>query len=174
VAGQIVETAVASDESDVSPVKRRHDPNPVRSDDVPGQKRRDRVRDGVVGVNNLDAELLAIHTYIKGFRGKFWVAELDGSIIGCIGFAQKEGAVVELKRLYVARDLRRAGLASKLTQLVFNAACDVDAVAIELWSDTRFAESHAFYLAKGFKKLPETRRLYDPVNCTEYHFIKYL
>lgn len=131
-------------------------------------------QDCVLDLDKLDAELLAIDTYIKGLGGKFWVAELDSRVAGCVGFAQKEGAVVELKRLYVAKEVRRAGLASKLTQLVFFAADELDAVAIEVWSDTRFTEANAFYLAKGFKKLPEARRLYDPSNTTEHHFIKYL
>jgi len=132
-------------------------------------------QDCVLDLEKLDKELLSIDTYIKGLHGKFWVAELEGRIVGCIGFGYtEEDEIIELKRLYVAGDLRRSGLGSKLTQLVFWAAYDRFARAIDLWSDTRFEEAHAFYLAKGFEKLPETRRLCDPSNSTEFHFIKYL
>ena len=131
-------------------------------------------QDCVLDLEKLDKELLAIDTYIKGLHGKFWVAELEGRVVGCIGYGQKENKTIELKRLYVADDMRRSGLGSRLFQLVFFAAAANAAKAIDLWSDTRFAEAHAFYLAKGFEQQPETRNLNDPSNSVEYHFIKYL
>ncbi|MCH8347800.1 MAG: GNAT family N-acetyltransferase [Proteobacteria bacterium] len=128
----------------------------------------------VLDLERLDRELLAIDTCIKGLGGKFWVAEYQGEIVASIGYAPKGGGVVELKRLYVARAWRRRGLADRLTGLIYQAAKDLRATAIELWSDTRFVEAHAFYLKHGFEELPETRDLNDPSNSTEYHFIKKL
>ena len=124
-------------------------------------------------LDGIDSELLAIDTTIKGLGGKFWVAEKEGEIVGCIGYASKEEGVVELKRLYVVKSQRQKGLGSRLTQLVFDVAEKKKAKAIDLWSDTRFAEAHAFYLLKGFEKCPETRDLNDPSNSIEFHFIKY-
>lgn len=128
----------------------------------------------VLDLTGIDHELLAIDTAIKKLHGKFWVAEREGRIIGSIGYAPKEENVIELKRLYVAKDVRRCGLGARLYEIVLDAAKRHKAEAIDLWSDTRFADAHAFYLAKGFEKLPKTRKLHDPSNSTEYHFIKYL
>ena len=128
----------------------------------------------VLDLEGVDQELLAIDTYVKGLGGKFWVAERDGQIVGCIGYGRKEGGVVELKRMYVAKSERRRGLATKLYGLVMAAAHELNARAVDLWSDTRFAEAHAFYLSKGFQQQPGTRDLNDPSNSTEYRFIKVL
>ena len=125
----------------------------------------------ILDLDDLDKELLAIDTAMRAQGGKFWVATFSDRIVGAIGYTLK-GDFVELKRLYVAKDCRGTGLANKLTDLVYKAAGD--AGAIELWSDTRFSEAHAFYLKHGFEKQPETRDLHDLSNSTEFHFIKKL
>ena len=45
---------------------------------------------------------------------------------------------------------------------------------IDLWSDIRFREAHAFYQALGYSQTGGTRDLHDLSNSTEYHFIKRL
>ena len=127
--------------------------------------------DCVLDLETLDKELLTIDSTIRAQGGKFWVATQDGRIVGCIGYGVK-GDVVELKRLYVAKDCRRAGLANTLTDLVYVAADEKDARAIEAWSDTRFLEAHAFYLKHGFVQQPNTRDLNDTSNSVEFQFIK--
>jgi putative acetyltransferase len=128
----------------------------------------------VLDLDKLDRELTAIDSHIKRLGGKFWVAEYQGEIVGSIGYAPKGRDLIELKRLYVAKAWRRLGLAGRLADLVYQAAENLNATAIELWSDTRFTEAHAFYLKHGFEKLPQTRDLNDPSNSTEYHYIKKL
>jgi len=130
--------------------------------------------DCVLDLENLDKELLSIDSYIKSRGGKFWVAEQAARIVGSIGYGLKDEGMVELKRLYVNKNWRRKGLANRLTDLVYLAAAEVGARAIDLWSDTRFVEAHAFYLKHGFQQQPETRDLNDPSNSTEFHFIKRL
>lgn len=127
----------------------------------------------ILDLDDLDKELLAIDTAMRALGGKFWVATFEDRIVGAIGYGLK-GGYIELKRLYVAKDCRGTGLANKLTDLVYKAARDAGAGAIELWSDTRFSEAHAFYLKHGFEKQPETRDLNDLSNSTEFHFIKKL
>ncbi|MEE8259288.1 MAG: GNAT family N-acetyltransferase [Sphingomonadales bacterium] len=127
----------------------------------------------ILDLADLDKELLTIDTAMRAQGGKFWMATFENRIVGSIGYGLK-GDFVELKRLYVAKDCRGTGLASKLAGLVYNAAGNVGAGAIELWSDTRFIEAHAFYLKHGFEKQPETRDLHDLSNSSEYHFIKKL
>ncbi len=127
----------------------------------------------ILDLDDLDKELLTIDTAMRALGGKFWVATFEDRIVGAIGYTLK-GDFFELKRLYVAKDCRGTGLANKLADLVYKAAADAGAGAIELWSDTRFIEAHAFYLKHGFEKQPEIRDLHDLSNSTEYHFIKKL
>ena len=49
-----------------------------------------------------------------------------------------------------------------------------DAVRMVLWSDTRFVESHAFYAALGYEKIPLTRKLGDRSGTVEFRFRKSL
>ena len=125
----------------------------------------------VLDIAGIDADLVAPASAFKGQGGRLWVAEAAASIVGSIGYAVKDGGtLVELKKLYVNSSNRRRGLASRLYDLVLSAAVAHGATAIDLWSDTRFLEAHAFYLSKGFTLLPGTRFLDDPSNTTEYHF----
>lgn len=125
----------------------------------------------VLDLGGIDADLVAPATAFEGQGGRLWVAEAAGRIIGSIGYTLKDrGATVELKKLYVNRGFRRRGLASRLYELVHGAAVDNGAAAIDLWSDTRFREAHAFYLAKGFERPAGSRDLNDPSKTTEYHF----
>ena len=125
----------------------------------------------VLDLEGIDADLIAPATAFEGQGGRFWVAAADGRIVGSIGYAVKDGGErVELKKLYVNPEFRRRGLASRLYDRVDDAAAAHGAKAIDLWSDTRFLEAHAFYLSKGFELQSETRYLDDPSNTTEYHF----
>jgi putative acetyltransferase len=46
--------------------------------------------------------------------------------------------------------------------------------AVELWSDTRFADAHRLYERRGYTRGPETRTLHDKSNSVEYYYRKYL
>lgn len=129
----------------------------------------------VLDLEGIDADLLHPETAFAAAGGRFWVAEAQGEgkrrIVGSIGYGLKDdGATVELKKLYVNSNIRRLGLASRLYRKVYKAAVAEGAKTIDLWSDRRFVEAHAFYLSKGFAQLDETRFLNDPSDTTEYHF----
>ncbi len=124
----------------------------------------------VMDLPGLDADLPQVARHFRDRGGRFWVAEAAGAIVGCVGYVPAEAETIELKRLYVAPEARRQGLASRLLALVEEAARRHGARSIVLWSDTRFVEAHAFYLAHGFAQTGATRRLDDPSHTTEYAF----
>ncbi|MFQ5347206.1 MAG: GNAT family N-acetyltransferase [Rhodothalassiaceae bacterium] len=124
----------------------------------------------VMDLPGLDADLPAVASHFREQGGRFWIAESGGRIVGCAGYVPVDRNAVELKRLYVARAARRQGLASRLLALVRDAARTHGARHIDLWSDTRFVEAHAFYLANGFVQTGAMRKLDDPSNTTEYAF----
>lgn len=139
--------------------------------------------DGIVF--DVDAELpelYALATHFANRGGMLWVAESgDGRILGMIGMMPAgDGASggdsdgVELHKLYVAREARRLGLASRLLSLVEDEARARDAAFIELKTDTRFVEAHAFYERHGFIRQPGEWKLNDLSDSIEFQYRKRL
>jgi putative acetyltransferase len=98
--------------------------------------------------------------------GELWVAEFDGRIVGCVGFADHCGRI-ELRSLYVAAGWRRAGLGGRLVSLVEEAALARGIECVELWTDTRFADAHRLYERLGYERGPQTRDLHDRSRSVE-------
>ena len=123
-------------------------------------------------VFDVDAEVPELRAIASAFAakgGRFFVAEHEGRVVGSAGVAPAaDPAGAELHKLYVDAELRRAGLASRL--LVEVAARHQGARFLELWTDSRFVEAHAFYERRGFARLPEMRCLDDLSRSTEYHY----
>ncbi len=125
----------------------------------------------VLAVDEEIPELRHIATSFAGWDGRFWIAERDGRIVGCIGLtpAHDPGGI-ELKKLYVAASERQTGLGSRLTDLVVTEARARGARFIELWSDTKFETAHRFYAKRGFEMTGATRELHDLSDTVEYYF----
>lgn len=124
---------------------------------------------------HVDAEepwLRAPAAAYRSWGGRMWVVELDGEVVGCCGVKLVDGAVVELKSMYVAAPARRRGLAAHLEAMVRAEALSRRAVRVQLWSDTRFTEAHATYAALGYTRLPGERDLHDLSRSHEYPFAK--
>jgi putative acetyltransferase len=124
----------------------------------------------VLDLKGIDSPVLAIDSYVSKYNGEFWLAIFDEEVVGSVGYIV-ENDKMELIKLYVDKTIRRKGLASKLLNLVLDAAASKK-VEVDLWSDTRFVEAHAFYAHHGFDKQEETRFLNDPSNSWEFHFIR--
>jgi putative acetyltransferase len=98
--------------------------------------------------------------------GRFWVVEANGQIIGTIALAPSvEDGVVELQKLYVARDMRRNGLGSFLCYLVEREARERGAHAVELWSDVKLLDAHRRYEWLGYHR-GETLKTYNDTSST--------
>ena len=134
----------------------------------------------VMDIDGVDSTLKAVETHFREAGGKFWVLEdpAEGNrIVASVGHSPSDtmgAGVMELNRLYVNNDYRRRGIATDLLNLILQEAREARARAVDLWSDTRFLEAHAFYGRHGFRQLDGTRDLNDPSNTTEYHFVREL
>lgn len=116
-------------------------------------------------------ELRAIATAFRGWQGRFWVAERAGRVVGCVGFTPgKKAGYAELKKLYVERPARTAGLGGALCSLAEDEARKAGFTRMDLWSDTRFTTAHRFYEKRGYARGPTTRELHDISNTVEYYF----
>lgn len=120
-------------------------------------------------------ELYALATHFANRDGRFWVAERgDGLIVGMIGFVPIAADGIELHKLYVAREARRSGLASRLLALVEAEAQHRGARFIALHTDSRFVQAHAFYERHGYQRLPGEWPLNDLSNSIELKYRKEL
>ncbi len=116
-------------------------------------------------------ELLAIATAFRDMKGRFWVAERAGRIVGSVGFSPgKKPGYAELKKLYVERSARRLGLGGTLCGLAEEASKKAGFAGMEMWSDTRFTTAHRFYEKRGYRRGEHTRFLHDLSHTEEYYF----
>jgi GNAT superfamily N-acetyltransferase len=83
-------------------------------------------------------------------RGGFWVADLDGDVLGTVAIRPKEGDTCELKRLYVRADARRIGLGQLLYAHAEAFARGAGYQAIWLDSSRRFEKARRLYERNGF------------------------
>jgi N-acetylglutamate synthase-like GNAT family acetyltransferase len=96
-------------------------------------------------------ELLRPASTYGACDGRFWVMEAQGRIVGTVALQPSaEAGVVELQKLYVARDMRRNGLGGFLCHLVEREARKRGARAIELWSDIKLLDAHRRYEQLGY------------------------
>ncbi|MHC4223905.1 MAG: GNAT family N-acetyltransferase [Planctomycetota bacterium] len=102
---------------------------------------------------------------------RFWVLERSGEVVGCAACVPREDHL-ELKKVYLDRELRGRGWGRKLIEQVEQRARELGLPRIEFWSDTRFETAHAAYLRLGYRPTGRTRDLHDLSNTTEYHFLK--
>ena len=132
----------------------------------------------VLDLPGVDADLPHLAHVWQAAGGRGWVVEDGEEGVACVGLTPADplpgdrGTRVELKRLYVASTHRRRGLGRALVELVEHHAVDEHgATAVELWSDTRFVDAHRLYERCGYAQTGRTRRLHDPSETTEYHFV---
>ena len=128
----------------------------------------------VLDVEGEAPELISPATWHREAGGRLWVAERDGTIVGCVAILPEAERSVELKKLYVSSEARRLGLGARLCGLVEAEARRRGATTAILWSDTRFEDAHRLYEGRGYERGPDTRELHDASNSVEYYFRKSL
>jgi len=147
---------------------------PARDDDGPAlivliERIWDEYPGCVMDVDGEVPELRRIASAHAEGGGAFWIAELEGDLVGCVGWVPRaDGAGVELRKLYVAARARRRGLGACLCERVESAARD--RAYVDLWSDTRFEDAHRLYEARGYLRGPHTRELHDRSHTVEYYY----
>lgn len=124
----------------------------------------------VLDVHGEEPELLAPGAVNPD--GRWWVAEVDGRVVGSVALGHAEHGVVLLRKLYVDPTWRRRGLGTQLVELVEAEAASRGAERVELWSDTRFEDAHRLYERLGFARQTDTRELHDLSHTVEYRFAK--
>lgn len=111
---------------------------------------------------SLEAEMARIPEYYGARDGGFWVVEADlpeheARLVGMVGLERLSSTAMELRRMYVAPEARRRGVASAM--LAFAEAWCRDAGVAELHLSTSELQpaALALYRGSGFRLVKEER-----------------
>jgi len=100
----------------------------------------------------VDADLEDIEANYIARGGLFEVLEDDyGEIFGSVGLYPKSDGVVELRKMYLAKSARRAGLGKMMLDRMYCRACELGFRRIELETSSRLLEAIALYTRFGFR-----------------------
>jgi putative acetyltransferase len=128
----------------------------------------------LVAATDMPELLTPASTYARG-RGRFWVVEAADQIIGTIALMPSaESGVVELQKLYVARNMRKNGLGGFLCYLVEREARERGATAIELWSDVKLLDAHRRYERLGYRRGDALKTYNDTSSTVRFYYRKEL
>jgi len=115
-------------------------------------------------------DLFDLESHYGGRRGAFWVARLDGQIVGSVGVERLPDGRAELHRLYLDATLRGRGVGRALVEAVIGWCRAAGVRQLTLWSDTRFDRAHRLYEGMGFKKTGERELPDDPNDTREFGY----
>ena len=99
----------------------------------------------------LELDLAELATRYAGMQAGFWVAELEGAVVGTVAVRPKEGRTCEIKRLYLLADRRGTGLGQRLYAHAeaFARASGYDRIWLD--SSRRFHRAHRLYQRNGLR-----------------------
>ncbi|MHC5233344.1 GNAT family N-acetyltransferase [Brucella sp. LJL56] len=103
-------------------------------------------------------DLRDVDGFYRQGNGEFWVAELDGRIIGTIGLKDIGKGQAALRKMFVAEPYRgpRFGIAQKLLAALISHAREQSVAKISLGTTDRFLGAHRFYEKNGFCEIART------------------
>lgn len=105
-----------------------------------------------------------------GEAGAFWVARLDGQVVGSVGVERLPDGRGELHRLYLDAALRGRGVGRALVEAVLDWCRRAGIGRLTLWSDTRFDRAHRLYEGMGFTQTGERDLPDDPNDTREFGY----
>jgi GNAT superfamily N-acetyltransferase len=105
--------------------------------------------------SSIAEEIGRISEYYGERKGSFWVAVVEGSIVGMFGLEPSGTSAMELRRMYVSPDRRRQGIAGKMLQYAedhcrANTIRQLDLSTSEIQSDAL-----SFYQKSGYELVGE-------------------
>ncbi|XP_044145221.1 probable N-acetyltransferase camello isoform X2 [Bufo gargarizans] len=102
-------------------------------------------------------------SYMSGQNSCFWVAEVNGRVVGMVGVKPVQGSPheVELRRLSVAKEHRHKGIARRLCMHVIDYAHQRGYEHVTLNTSTIQHAAHKLYLKLGFRKT-KSKPVSDP------------
>ncbi|MCK5773120.1 MAG: GNAT family N-acetyltransferase [Thermoplasmata archaeon] len=84
-------------------------------------------------------------------RERFWIAEMNGEIVGCVALAKGDGGKARLRFLLVDPRVRGMGLGRKLVDLGVDFARETKYTSIYLTTQPNLINAGKLYISAGFE-----------------------
>jgi GNAT superfamily N-acetyltransferase len=110
-----------------------------------------------VADDEFDAEVEGPQAQFAEPAGRLLLARIDGEAVGCLGLRPLADGTVELRRMFVAPEARRSGVARALVLRMINEARDAGHDAVRLVTVPAFAEAITLYESLGFVQVAPFR-----------------
>jgi N-acetylglutamate synthase-like GNAT family acetyltransferase len=94
-------------------------------------------------------------SYVERAGSNFWIAELEGKAVGCIGIYRRSDEEAEIRRLAVDRSVRRMGIASRLLDLAEEFARDAGYVRTTVWTANHLTAAMSFLAHRGYREIED-------------------
>lgn len=100
-------------------------------------------------------DLAAIPEFYQSGTGEFWVAMLDGQIVGTVGLKDIGNNQAALRKMFVAEAVRgrEHGVAARLLEALLGHARHEGITEIFLGTTDKFLSAHRFYEKNGFAEI---------------------
>ncbi len=103
-----------------------------------------------------DPELDRLSTVYTGGRAQYWVGELDGKVVGGVGFSQLQGGddtESELQKMYLLPEARGKGIAKELMSIMLAQAQANGYSSMYLETLNSMQEANGLYQKFGFRQV---------------------
>jgi GNAT superfamily N-acetyltransferase len=104
---------------------------------------------------SLEEEIDRIPTYYAGRHGSFWVVENSGVLVGMYGLERIGRETAELRRMYVAPEARRRGIAKAMLDHAEHKCREAGVYKLTLSTSELQKDALALYHASGFHLVRE-------------------
>ena len=94
-------------------------------------------------------------SYLQRQDSNFWIAELDGQVVGSIGAYRRDDEEAEIRRLAVDRSARRQGVASRLMDEAEEFCRSAGYARAIVWTANHMSAAIAFLQHRGYHELED-------------------
>lgn len=94
-------------------------------------------------------------SYLQRRASNFWIAEMDGEPVGCIGAYRRDDEEAEIRRLAVDRSARRRGVASQLLDHAEEFCRDAGYERAIVWTANHMTAAIGFLKHRGYHELED-------------------
>lgn len=103
-------------------------------------------------------DLRNIQAFYQSGCGNFWVAEIDGKIVGTVALIDIGNNQAALRKMFVAQPFRgkEAGVARQLLERLIGWAIEKRLSFIYLGTTSKYLAAHRFYEKNGFVEISRT------------------
>lgn len=115
---------------------------------------------------NNEVEFATIPGKYAAPRGRILIGEREGALDGCIALKPVDGAICEMKRLYVRPRARGTGLGYRLVERLIGEAKAIGYAEMRLDVLEEFVQAKKLYAAFGFA--PAEPISFNPLPGTEF------